>query len=808
MNYKSIYQRFNEEIYGNNAMTYHRTQLNKNGKGGKFSTYNLPQDLDNLLLNNPILLAWSKDIVNSTNQGQSLVASRSINTEKYVKGSVFDDGKPRLLNDPDTEYTLESEGKEVEKGDTFYKVKSGFDTFKNISWGFQSGSGQMYGRGFYSCFKVGVINKSSGGNKSYGDLLMKFQVSNLSNYLFVDFDEFSKTPRYKEHPDRYDANNYIFMQLQDAGVPFGKISELEHNCGFNISNQNIIETYGRDRFAVDFAPYFEGFVYTGGSNDGDVLVTFDLEWIAKNYLSFISDRNPTSRKSKKGAKEPVRNDIMNSLAKEMSLQTEKQKIENLLRNYDNMKSIYPVEFSIDDGKTWYKIPVSDSIKQKIFALRRAYAANGIKINDVALDAKSILEAYTFDYSKEFNIPFSYLNQGTVTINDITDYLSKNPDLRAIFLTGQNPSYYQNFNSILDGLNNINGLSFYLKSRGNQLYLNEFSKEAEDILAKLQAANCKVFLNNDVTELLSKSQSVDMSLLRLVIIEKDLDFVSESDLPVSFTPLPDGVAFDFVKSIRFKGFLSEQNLDFISKAFPKVKMISYDYNYEKGVYDNVIDLVKSQTTIRKQPKSFDAFKRSSILKRLKYININIKDKHGFAPNLNSLFTEDSVNSLINYLSDNKHKVKIEDVVLSCVKDKALHRDVSTFISDNNVLINNLSLIGDFTVVGNKRTYVNNCCVDFAAFNAVKDHIAVLNTMHVYMPDVPGQKIKITNEFLNSLKKICKFPFPTLYFKGGKIDSQYDISELTPDNDKFFRKIVTKTADWNFYKYINLSKPEVV
>ena len=34
--------------------------------------------------------------------------------------------------------------------------------------------------------------------KGYGELIIKFGISNISNYLFVDFTEFQKTPKYKE----------------------------------------------------------------------------------------------------------------------------------------------------------------------------------------------------------------------------------------------------------------------------------------------------------------------------------------------------------------------------------------------------------------------------------------------------------------------------------------------------------------------------------------------------------------------------------------------------------------------------------
>lgn len=805
MDFDSIYSKFNEDIVGGQAITYHRTPLYMDGKGGKFKQYILPRDMDAFLLNNPIVGAWSEDIVNTTKKNQSLMAARSVSINKYVKGDVFDDGKERPYKDPDTTIDLEAEGKTVDKGDITYRVDSGFDTFKNINWGFRAGSGDMYGRGFYSCFKFDIVNQSSGGNKGYGGLLMKFQVSNLSNYLFVDFDEFKKTPRYREHSTRYDENNYIFQQLLDAGVPINRISALEERCGFNVSNKNIIELYGRDRFAVDFAPYFEGFVYTGGTNDGDVLVTFDLEWIAKNYL-----KNADPDFDSEGKKGSNRVNIFNKLGDQMAEEpNEKAKIENLIRNYDNLKSIYPLAFSIDDGKTWHQIPVSDTIKQKIFALRNAYSANNLKMSPSAkISADEILKAYT--NNGRFNIPFSYIKNNALTIDDVNNYLKASPDTKLVFMTGQNASYYAEFDKILDSVSN--GLNqFYLKCAGSEYCIdandNDLDAKAEiETTNRLIGQGATFNLDESVDTFYSKSMDVELERLRhITSSRKDLVLDARRGGCAIWSPKDPPFTVDFISEVNMYGLMGDQDLDAINAVCKGVKIIRYYYDESRGEYSNIIDLVKAKTTIRYQPNSFDAFKKSSILKRLKYINLNIKDKDGHAPNLNKLFTANSVSSLVDYLSDGGHKVIIEDAVLSCTKDKALGRDVSAFIADNNVLINNLSLIGDFECIGNKRTFINNCCLDYAAFNAIKDHIAVLKTMHIYMPDVTGKKIKITNEFLDTLRKICKFPYPYIYFKGDVINSQYDLSELTPENGKFFRKIASKAPNCDFYKYINMNKP---
>lgn len=804
MDFDSIYSKFNEDILGDQAITYHRTPLYMDGKGGKFSQYIFPRDMAAFLKNNPIVGAWSEDIINTTKKNQSLTAARSININRYVKGDVFEDGKERPYKDPDTDFDLNTEGKAVEKGDITYRVESGFDTFKNINWGFRAGAGDMYGRGFYSCFKFGIVNQNSGGNKGYGGLLMKFQVSNLSNYLFVDFNEFKKTPRYKEHSSRYDENNYIFQQLLDAGVPLNRISALEERCGFNISNKNIIELYGRDRFAVDFAPYFEGFVYTGGTNDGDVLVTFDLEWIAKNYLK---DKDPNfDGDSKKGSN---RSNIFNKLGDQMANDAdEKAKIENLIRNYDNLKSIYPLSFSIDDGKTWHPIPVSDTIKQKIFALKNAYSSNSFKMSNTNFSADEILKAYT--HNGKFNIPFSYLKNNSLTIDNINDYLKKSPDTKLIFITGQPASYYAEFDKILDSVSD--GLNqFYLKCAGSE-YCIDMDEWNDDAKAEIETTNRLISqgatfnLDEEVTEFYSKRMDVELERLRHITSSKKNLILNCRYAGCKIWPPKDPqFTVDFISEVNMYGLMGDDDLNAINAVCKGVKIIRYYYDSNLGDYSNVIDLVKAKTVIRYQPKSFDTFKKSSILKRLKFINLNIKDKDGHAPNLNKLFTAESVSSLVDYLSDGSHKVIIENAVLSCAKDKALGRDISAFVADNNVLINNLSLIGDFECIGNKRTFVNNCCLDYAAFNAIKEHIAVLKTMHIYMPDVSGKKIKITNEFLDALRKVCKFPYPYIYFKGDVINNQYDLSELTPENDKFFRKIASKAPNCDFYKYINLNKP---
>ena len=149
------------------------------------------------------------------------------------------------------------------------------------NWGFHTGNGDYYGPGMYSTFRDPRTNTQT---KGYGELIIKFGISNISNYLFVDFTEFQKTPKYKENPKAYTQDTYIIRQMLDAGVPLKLIASLESKCSLsNSSGDQIVAKYGRPQFAWKFSPYFLGFIYTGGLNDGDVLVTFDPAMLIKKY---------------------------------------------------------------------------------------------------------------------------------------------------------------------------------------------------------------------------------------------------------------------------------------------------------------------------------------------------------------------------------------------------------------------------------------------------------------------------------------------------------------------------------------------
>ena len=745
IDYTKIYNKFEEKIFGEVAITYHRTPFNYD-----YKKYNVPRTPQNVLINEPILNSWT----NTT-------AIKNLN---------------------------------------------------KIAWGFRSGNGDAYGRGMYSVFNDNLINKSSGGNRGYGDIIIKFKVSNLSNYLFVDWTEFSKTSRVKSNAKRYNSNNYIYMQLVDAGVPIEIIARLESRIGFNISNTNIIETYGRESFAKDFAPYFEGFIYTGGSNDGDVLVTFDLNWIAKNIiLNYTNELMPEFKKmavfptNKKNIEISDLNKLSSTsialLLKKLATtsQTNKiglepaVKIQNLIDNFNNLKSIYPMAFSIDDSKTWTPIPVSDEVKDAIYKLSHSYQASNIMFKAALSSPAAILKAYTKD--DMFMLPISAVNAGQLSFQDIFDYL-KEKNIPLQIMVGQKNDYYTALLSIINNMTS-NGCilnSVYFSSDSSYGEINLSDKNLTDIISKIHNTNPNIkFLIASSTNTIEAEPSI-IGLLQnfefktnlvLRVTGNNLNFSNfdKSKVITAFTELQ-----------ITDGYLTAEDIQNIKKFLPKITLLKINYNKRDNTYDEV-NLTSNSANIT---HDFDNFNKLSYFKFLEPIKkIEIKKAK-----VDKLFFLNSAINLEGLLQTKG--IILNQVILSTVKDKLAGRPESVFIASYNLGIRNLSMLGKMKLLGSEITSATYAAMDYEAFKSIQGHLNVEHCSIIYFPNMPnGEKITIDDDFMAALKKMNKGVIH-LCFRGSIIgnDCQF-ILNLTPDNKKKFMQYAEIYSEAPYSKYIDAS-----
>lgn len=171
--------------------------------------------------------------------------------------------------------------------------------------GYNPGSGDMYGRGFYATYDLDSQLRAD-MQDSYGDHVYKFAVD-TSKYFFFDYSEFEKTPLFREYNKKYPGNpinetNFIRFQFQYFNI-MDKPNYKEYSSkeSFNAAKKeyldklhksaNIIQKKSQKNYTSDAAEYtygvyslynftekVKGIVFTG-RHDGRVLVAYDTSTI-------------------------------------------------------------------------------------------------------------------------------------------------------------------------------------------------------------------------------------------------------------------------------------------------------------------------------------------------------------------------------------------------------------------------------------------------------------------------------------------------------------------------------------------------
>ena len=660
------------------------------------------------------------------------------------------------------------------------------------NWGFHTGGGDCYGPGMYSTFRDPRTNTQT---KGYGQLILKFGISNISNYLFIDFKEFQKTPKYKENPKAYTQDTYIIQQMLDAGVPLKLIASLESKCSLsNSSGDQIVEKYGRPQFAWKFSPYFLGFIYTGGHNDGDVLVTFDPAMIIKKY-----GQTQTFDDTELMSKEDI--------------DEENNRIKAALKlRKNNIQTIYPLSFSIDDGNTYHPIQLCEPIKEKIIEYSNNWNYSQIMTakgkSNIAKNPTAILEAYTID--GKFNIPFLLTRVNIISEQAIIDYISSRK-LDLVVSELGSPEYYNLVSRIIDAIHlqgiivNITSTIFDERkidqsfldvvAKVNKIYIEPkgmgsmpfYVEKAESSLPFLMNKNISRF--KEIDKLLISPGALDQFATanikaRLVIVD-----ISEQNLTAAQSYFK-GAKVLISQSVLgtfsdYRDDLTSLNVDGILRKVLR--------SMGSNSYERIVGFANGKTLKIKTESAFD---------KLKYWE-------GTVEYLPTLYYDSCQLESYKYLKSKSNKLILNKVIVSPVKDKIVSRTISEFPADDTTGIRNLSVIGKIDIMGDGITGVMRLGCDITAFNCLKNNIKVFEYLAVYLPDQEDEKFTVTPELIDDLKRVSTSNTAIFIYSRGtdNLDGsgdQIDFSQLDTNLAYWVKQHRLPYNPKIFSKYIDIQK----
>lgn len=660
------------------------------------------------------------------------------------------------------------------------------------NWGFHTGGGDCYGPGMYSTFRDPRTNTQT---KGYGQLILKFGISNISNYLFVDFKEFQKTPKYRENPKAYTQDTYIIQQMLDAGVPLKLIASLESKCSLsNSSGDQIVEKYGRPQFAWKFSPYFLGFIYTGGLNDGDVLVTFDPAMLIKKY-----GRTQTFDDSEFMSKEDI--------------EEENQRISDALKlRKNNIQTIYPLSFSIDDGNTYHPIQLCEPLKDKIVEYSNDWNYSQIMTakgkSNIAKDPTAILEAYTTD--GKFNIPFLLTRVNIISEQAVIDYISSRK-LDLVISELGSPEYYSLVNRIIDAAQ-LKGIIVNITStifderKINQSFLDVVAKVNKIYIEPKGMGSMPFYVEkaeSSLPFLMSKNISRFKEIDKLLIGPGALDQFATANIRARL------VIVD----------ISEQNLTSAQSYFKGAKvLISQDVSGTFVDYRDDLTKLNVDGVLRKVIKSMGSNSYERIIgfangKTLKIRAESAFDKlhywDGTVEYLPTLYYDSCQLESYKYLKSKSNKLILNKVIISPVKDKIVSRTISEFPADDTTGIRNLSVIGKINIMGSGITGVMRLGCDITAFNCLKNNIKVFEYLAVYLPDQEDEKFTVTPELIEDLRSVATSNTAIFIYSRGtdNLDGsgdQIDFSQLDTNLAYWVKQHRLPYNPKIFSKYIDIQK----
>jgi hypothetical protein len=135
--------------------------------------------------------------------------------------------------------------------------------------GFIPGEGLSLGKGMYSVLNLEDTDTETGMGSMYGNTIVKFSVD-LTGFFFFDWDEFIKTPLYKQKIARSTKETFIQDQIQYYNIVMTK--ELS---SFDKKVSNELETYILKN--SDLTDKVSGIVYDNRPYSGPHLCCYDTK---------------------------------------------------------------------------------------------------------------------------------------------------------------------------------------------------------------------------------------------------------------------------------------------------------------------------------------------------------------------------------------------------------------------------------------------------------------------------------------------------------------------------------------------------
>lgn len=649
------------------------------------------------------------------------------------------------------------------------------------SWGFRAGNGKMYGVGMYSTFRDPRQNTQTRG---YGGLIIKFGIHNMSNYLFTDFEQFKKTPRYLEHPKLYNENNYLIKQLIEAGVPAPLFAKFESKCSFEISGREIIEHYGRHNFAWDFAPYFLGFVYTGGNNDGDVLVTFDIK--AMESSSVRGKMSDEDEETKAAYAAVYKRDIT------------KQRL-------NNIQTLYPLGFSIDGGKTYHPIPIGPTSKKRIANLNKQFAMNRIQyIYDKSFkNTSGILKNYI--QNGRAYIPAALIDCGYVKRQDLENSITNDASLDIVVPTIAKNSTYDMISEIIENTNRKGAIIKFSSNLFNEQEEKVKRAEGFDGFCRLVLSLNKLYIDTSDAGSYSVVMNPKASIIPTLLTKNISKFVLGKFI-VRAGGLEDLKGKQFKARIAVID-IADPNMALASSIFPGAYIIVTHRMEDLIEYFkwNEVNDGKDWERNKAARRDFEAAKlsgRKMVINQLSEIE-RIKFWDGIIEISPTLSWRETQPDAWSEMRKKTKALILNKLVISPTKDSITGRSQSFFPADKKVGIRNLSIIGWNEPLGNDKTSIQRCGCDLKAFESIRNYMYVENYLGLYLPDTTTAR-DITEELIDSIKFCAdKNAAIHIYYRGD--DSQVDTSSLSPEYKSWWNKHARSYSEAIFSKYIDNPDP---
>jgi hypothetical protein len=149
--------------------------------------------------------------------------------------------------------------------------------------GFKPGSGDMYGKGFYSTYSFSSQGRES-MKETYGPIVVKFAVP-ISTFFIFDYDEFKKSPNFNKLK-KPSKENFLIEQFKFFKMDYSKFSQEEADLNYH-SSATALWCYNNIK---NFTKLCEGIIYTG-KRDGQCLLAYNTKLIMPLSYTLDEGRN-------------------------------------------------------------------------------------------------------------------------------------------------------------------------------------------------------------------------------------------------------------------------------------------------------------------------------------------------------------------------------------------------------------------------------------------------------------------------------------------------------------------------------------